>query len=244
MRDGADPILAITGISAASIIERCATTMSRRSAKQSSPLPDVSPTSPVQNSPIEALKLSEFPAMSALDAADIPEQEFITLLYGSLLNRNPNADELAFRIDQLQCGRSRIMMIARVAFSREARRNDRTKVKGVIMPAIVRASRLMTIFERPTTYNRVNRHRTKHLSLRKFSRFSDRAFVVEAYKTFLHRKPENLEIQRRLQELSNGRTRLSTLLRIAFSYESRRGPRPRTNGLILPSVVCLSRALK
>jgi hypothetical protein len=175
----------------------------------------------------------------------MPDAKFVSLLYNSILDRPPTDMEIGYRIEQLNGGRTRFIMISKVIFSKEAREVENKKVGGVIIPTLILLAKQLTLIENfLKPYTPLHHGRSRRLSLFDYSKLSDRAFIAEAYKTFLHRRAAEHEIHCRLLELEKGRTRIWLLIRVALSYESRRGRKPKTRGIILPLLVFLSRTIK
>jgi hypothetical protein len=149
-----DPVEAVTGVARGAILDRCA---ARRAGLPVNPftLPAAAssrpPPPPVRVDP-EGVRFAD------LRAAD--DEEFVVSAFVGILGRPPYDPEYDRRLREVRGGKTRLEIIGRLALSRDGRRAKRPRVRGVVLPALLRFARLFDrAVERPAAARGLSRLR-------------------------------------------------------------------------------------
>jgi hypothetical protein len=116
-----DPILEVTGIPAAEILDRCA---ELRATGMST-----------------AGRTSSPPSWTLADFSNVSDAEFVRAAHVVLLGRLPGQAAAARRAAELQAGRSRLEILVRLALSPEGRRRRHQRVSGLPLRFLVLTGR-------------------------------------------------------------------------------------------------------
>lgn len=139
-----DPILEVTGLSAADILKRC-----DQIRRHDRPARLFSLGRPV----VTAKPLSVPDGWRLLDFADLGDDDFVRQAHRVLLGRSPSPAETSRRLRELR-ERSRMELIVRLALSPEGRRRREAEVRGFGLPALVRVGRAVEAANRHPALSR------------------------------------------------------------------------------------------
>jgi hypothetical protein len=128
----ADPVLAVTGVSADEILERCGEVRAGRGGEA----PRARSRSVVAGS------------RRLLDLADLSDADFVHEVHRVLLNRSPAPFEFERRQQELRAGTSRMEITVRLALSPEGRRSRRPLARGFGFNTLAKTAGLIEAAER------------------------------------------------------------------------------------------------
>lgn len=130
-------MLAVTGISRAAILDRCA---ARRAGLPASPFAPPAASEAAGGPPPPVRVDPNGVRFADLRAAN--DEEFVVSAFVGVLGRSPYASEFHRRLRELKGGKTRLEILGRLALSREGRRTARPRAAGVALPALLRFARL------------------------------------------------------------------------------------------------------